>query len=176
MRNRTTRGGVFALALAIASGAACTAVADVQFPEASQTNASEAATAEFEAFYESIERALQTKDLDAIMNFYADDYLHHGITKKQLRFMCLEVFRDFTDLYSVHLFTKITVDRNDAILECTGGLFGIEPGHTDYTTVDQRVTLDHWLTGQDGEWKMVGGATHQSVRRRGAALELHPFF
>jgi hypothetical protein len=90
--------------------------------------------------------------------------------------MWLEVFGDFADLYSVHVFTKITVHGDDAILVCTGGLFGIAKEGEDYTTVDQWVTQNHWLTRVDGEWKMIGGATLQAPRKRGGRLELHPFF
>ncbi len=114
-------------------------------------NADEKTLREFTAFYDKIEEAMAAEDIDRIMDFYAEDYLHHGITKKQLKFMWLEVFGNFSDLYSVHVFTKITVHGNDAILVCTGGLFGIEDGRSDYTTVDQWVTQNHWLTKVGGK-------------------------
>ena len=170
------RSGMIAAAMGLALGFAGAAAADVQFPEQAKISADPKTVKEFEKFYEDIEKALKAKDLDAIMDFYADDYLHHGITNRQLRFMWLEVFSEFSDLYSVHVFTKITVHGNDAILVCTGGLFGIEDGRSDYTTVDQWVNVDHWLTKVGGRWKMIGGATNQSVRRRGGTMERHPFF
>jgi len=152
------------------------AQAEIQFPKAAKTNADEKTLAEFRAFYDEIEKALKEEDAGKIMSFYADDYLHHGITKKQLKFMWLEVFGAFSDLYSVHIFTEITIHGDDAILVCTGGLFGIAKGNKDYTTVDQWVTQNHWLTKVGGKWKMIGGATHFAPRKRGSRLELHPFF
>ena len=133
------------------------------------TNADERTIEEFRQFYEEIEKALKSENVDRMMEFYSDDYLHHGITKKQLKFMWLEVFTNFDDLYSVHVFTKITVAGDDAILVCTGGLFGVAGKGQDYTTVDQWVAQPHWLTRDDGKWRMVGGATHGSPRRRAAS-------
>ena len=96
------------------------AVADVQFPRAAKTNADEGTVREFEDFYEQIEAALTSEDIDRIMSFYAEDYLHHGITKKQLKFMWLEIFSEFSNLYSVHIFSRVDVHGGDAILVCTG--------------------------------------------------------
>jgi ketosteroid isomerase-like protein len=153
------------------------AVADVQFPKAEKTNADENVVQEFEAFYDQIEAALASEDIDRIMSFYAEDYLHHGITKKQLKFMWLEIFSEFSDLYSVHIFTRVDVHGGDAILVCTGALLGIPPEGGDYQTVDRWVSQNHWLTKVDGQWRMIGGATHESPAARGSRkLELHPLF
>ena len=170
------RSALIAAAICLSLAFTGPAAGEIQMPEAAKTNADARTTAEFEKFYEEIEAALKAKDLDKLISFYADDYQHHGITKKQLRFMWLEVLSEFSDLYSVHVFTRITVQGDDAILVCTGGLFGIEEGNTDYTTVDQWVKLNHWLTKVDGKWKMIGGATRSSPRGRGSASESHPFF
>ena len=175
MRFKALAAGLLALVIWL-PGYVPAADAQTQFPKPSRTNADARTLEEFRGFYDRIEKALQEEDIDKIMTFYTDDYLHHGITKKQLKFMWLEVFGNFADLYSVHVFTKITVHGDDAILVCTGGLFGIAKEGEDYTTVDQWVTQNHWLTRVDGEWKMIGGATHQAPRKRGARLEFHPFF
>ena len=37
----------------------------------------------------------------------------------------LAEFSAFSNLYSVHIFTEITIHGDDAILVCTGGLFGV---------------------------------------------------
>lgn len=153
-----------------------TARAETQFPKPSMINADAKMLEEFRLFYEDIEAALKKKDINEIMSFYGDDYLHHGITKKQLRFMWLEIFTNFEELYSVHVFTKISVQGNYAILVCTGGIFGIANKGEDYRTIDHWVAQNHWLTKVGGKWKMVGGATHHAPRRRGGKLELHPFF
>lgn len=149
--------------------------ADMQLPRPGKINADAKAVKDLGTFYEEIEKALRSKDIDKIMSFYAKDYLHHGITKKQLRFMWLEIFTKFEELYSVHVFSKIEVHGSDAILICTGALFGVENKGDDYQTVDRWVIQPHWLTRVDGEWKIIGGATHQAERGKGK-LALHPLF
>ena len=149
------------------------AVADVQFPKAAKTNADEGTVREFADFYDQIEAALASEDIDRIMSFYAEDYLHRGITKKQLKFMWLEIFSEFSELYSVHIFTRVDVHGGDAILVCTGALLGIPLEGGDYQTVDRWVSQNHWLTKVDGQWRMIGGATHESPTARGSRkLEL----
>ena len=131
---------------------------------------------ELKVFYDQIEVALHAEDIKTLMAFYADDYLHHGITSRQLRFMWLEIFNNFDKLYSAHIFTKIDLSEKDFIITCTGGLFGIPQGSKtgDYVTVDSWSNVNHWLTRIDDEWKMVGGGTHSQPGALG--LKLHPLF
>jgi ketosteroid isomerase-like protein len=175
MKLKTLAAALLAALIAI-SWSAPRAAAEVQFPREGMSNADEATTKEFDQFYEQIEQALQAEDMDKLMSFYAEDYLHHGITKKQLKFMWLEILSTYSDLYSVHVFTKITVHGGDAILICTGALFGISEEGGDYQTVDRWVTQNHWLTKVAGGWKMIGGAAHQAASSTGSRLELHPLF
>ena len=117
------------------------------------------------------------EDIDRLMSYYADDYLHRGITKKQLRFMWLEILSEFSELYSVHIFAKIDVHGGDAILACTGALLGIPLEGGDYQAVDRWVNQNHWLTKVGDQWKIIGGATHEVPSRPGSrTLELHPLF
>jgi ketosteroid isomerase-like protein len=151
--------------------------AEFQMPKPDRTNAEQQTQTDLEEFYTEIEAALSAEDLDRIMDFYADEYLHHGITKKQLRFMWLEIFSDYTDLYSVHIFSKIEVYGDDAILTCTGALLGIPVEGGDYEAVDRWVNQNHWLSKVDGQWRMIGGATQQRATTPGSGiLELHPLF
>ena len=168
---------VLSILLVSMIGPVPSAVAEIQFPKAGKTDADETVLNEFAGFYEQIEAALASEDIDRIMSFYAEDYLHHGITKKQLKFMWLEIFGEFSDLYSVHIFSRIDVHGGDAILVCTGALLGIPLEGGDYQTVDRWVSQNHWLTKVDGQWRMIGGATHESPTARGSRkLELHPMF
>ncbi len=164
--------GLIALAVPAADG-----WADMQLPKPGKTNADAATLAKFESFYAEIEAALAAEDIDRLMSYYAEDYLHHGITKKQLRFMWLEIFSEYSELYSVHIFSKIDVHGGDAILVCTGALLGIPPEGGDYQAVDRWVNQNHWLTRTGGQWRMVGGATHRAPGKSGSrAMELHPLF
>lgn len=176
MKNGAAAAALLVL-LVLMAGYVPRAGAEVQFPKPDRSNADEITLKEFQAFYDQVEAALATEDLDRLMTFYAEDYLHHGITKKQLRFMWLEIFSEFSELYSVHIFSKIDAQGNDAVLVCTGALMGVPPEGGDYQAVDRWVNQNHWLTKTDGGWRMIGGATHESAARAGSrSLELHPLF
>jgi hypothetical protein len=95
---RGTFSTVLSLLFASMTSPIPSAVAEVQFPKAEMTNADENALKEFAAFYDQVEAALAAEDIDRIMSFYAEDYLRNGITKKQLKFMWLEIFGEFSDL------------------------------------------------------------------------------
>ena len=71
----------------------------------------------------------------------------------------------------------LAVHGGDAILACTGALLGIPLEGGDYQAVDRWVNQNHWLTKVGGQWKMIGGATHEAPSRPGSrTLELHPLF
>ena len=153
------------------------AEAEIQFAKPDRINTDAATLKEFEEFYTRIEAALGAEDLGRMMSFYAEDYLHRGITKKQLKFMWLEIFGEYSDLYSVHIFSRIDVHGDDAILVCTGALLGVPLEGGDYEAVDRWVNQDHWLTKVGGKWQMIGGATHEVPTKPGSRrLELHPLF
>ena len=163
--------------LALVAGYPPGAGAEIQLSKPGKTNAAPATLKEFGGFYAQIEAALAAEDIDRMMGFYAEDYLHHGITKKQLKFMWLEIFGEFSELYSVHIFSRIDVHGTDAILVCTGVLLGVPPEGGDYQAVDRWVNQNHWLTKVGGAWKMIGGATIETPARPGSRrLELHPLF
>lgn len=156
--------------------AASPARADIQLPEEDKIVASSEAMQEFRVFYDEVEAALKAEDVDRIMALYADDYLHQGITKRQLRFMWLEIFNTYDDLYSIHAFSNIHVTGSDAILNCTGALMGIETGQKDFIAVDRWIMLNHWLTRIGGKWMMVGGASHTGATLKESKDDSHPLF
>ena len=123
-----------------------------------------------------METALKDEDIDKIMSFYSKDYLHRGINKNQLRFMWLEIFNTYKDLYSIHAFTRIDVNNNDAILNCTGALMGISKNEKDYEAIDRWIMQNHWISRIGNEWKIVGGATHSGATFKQSTQDAHPLF
>lgn len=156
--------------------AAPPAKAEIQLPEEEKIVANYQAMQQFRAFYDEVEAALKAEDINRIMALYADDYLHQGITKRQLRFMWLEIFNAYDELYSIHAFSKINVTGADAILNCTGALLGVEKKGEEYQAVDRWIMLNHWLTRINGKWKMVGGASHTGATLKEAKDDSHPLF
>lgn len=151
------------------------ALAEIQIPESATITTNEATLKELEVFYEEIEKALADEDIDKLMSFYAEDYLHRGITKRQLRFMWLEIFNTYQELYSIHAFSRIHVNGPDGILGCSGALLGVKKAGDEYSAVDRWVDTNHWVTKINGEWKMVGGASHKGATFK-KADNTHPLF
>ena len=148
----------------------------VNLPPLEKMQVNKKALNELMDFYEQIEVALHAEDIETLMTFYAEDYLHHGITRRQLRFMWLEIFNNFDKLYSAHIFTKVDLSGKDFIMTCTGGLFGIPHGSTtgEFETIGSWSKVNHWLSKMRGEWKIVGGGSF--IKTIALGEELHPLF
>ena len=79
----------------------------VNWPPLDKLKADKKTVKELTTFYKEMEAALHNEDIESLMSFYTDDYLHHGITKRELRFMWLEILNNYDDLYSSHILTKV---------------------------------------------------------------------
>ncbi|MBI5344674.1 MAG: hypothetical protein HZB83_04965 [Deltaproteobacteria bacterium] len=161
------------------------AMPHVQFPLSEDIKAGKESLKEIETLYAKVEEALMKKDVDGIMNFYANDYFHRGITKQQLRGLWSDIFAKFDKLNSIHIFTDISVRDNEAAIVCTGTLFGVPKGSKDgkHVSVDRWTNQSHYLSRTGGSWQIVGGASHwmteTKVNPGGAVeyqLEFHPLF
>ncbi len=149
---------------------------NVNWPSLDKLNADKKTLEEISVFYEKMTAALNNEEIESMMSIYADDYLQHGITNRELRFMWQEIFKNYDSLYASHILTKVDQSGSgrDVILKSTGGLFGISHGSTtgDFETVDSWAMVNHWMYKISGEWKLVGGAAHKKMGVLGE--EFHP--
>lgn len=159
----------------------------VQFPPSDAIQASKESVKELESFYAKVEEALIKKDVNALMAFYADDYFHNGITKDMIKALWTNIFKNFDNLNSIHVFSNVLVQEGEAVVACTGTLLGIPKDSKDrqYVTVDRWINQSHWLSKKADSWQIVGGATHwltemKTKVRHGRPieyqLEFHPLF
>lgn len=169
----------------LVNGNAFNAYAHVQLPPSEVMKANMQDVDDIVAAYDKIEKALANEDLEAIMAFYADDYMHQGITKNQIRGLWANIFSNFDNLNSAHIFSAVVARDNEAAVTCTGTLLGIPKVSKDkaYVAVDKWVNVKHYLSKKDGTWKIVGGASHWLVEpmvKYGEdakyQLEFHPLF
>jgi len=167
------------------SGTAHTAYAHVQLPPSEVIKANEKDVDDIVAVYDRLEKALAAEDIEAIMSFYADDYAHQGITKSQIRGLWANIFKNFDNLNSAHIFSAVVARENEAAVTCTGTLLGIPKDSKDkaYVAVDKWVNVKHYLSKKSGQWQIVGGASHWLVEpmvKYGEdvkyQLEFHPLF
>ena len=131
--------------------------------------------------FKKAENAVHSKDLDALMALYADNYKHTGYTKDSLRYEWKQLFDAYHDLSMTHVLTRIGVDTTKtpptADVTCTGSLWGIA------NETNQRVSIDSWfgevhyLIYTDGTWRIRGHAWEMlNTKDTRMARPPHPFF
>jgi hypothetical protein len=89
------------------------------------------------------DKALHQQDLDTLMNIYSKNYNYHGIDKAELRNIWQDLFTQYRDFSSTHVFSKIVVDEKKtsptAGITCTGSIWAIS------RVTGQRVNIDSWF-------------------------------
>jgi hypothetical protein len=125
------------------------------------------------------DEALRLQDLDALMTIYSKNYKYHGIDKIELRNIWQDLFRQYRDFSTTHIFSSMIVNAEKtppvAEITCTGSLWAMS------RLTGRRVSIDSWysevhhLVYEDGGWRIIG---HAWEAPRGAQYVLtpHPFF
>lgn len=129
--------------------------------------------------YHQADEALRRQDLDGLMNIYSKNYNYHGIDKIELRNIWQDLFRQYRDFSSTHMFSSITVNTTKkpptADITCTGSLWALSK------LTARRVNIDSWfgdvhhLVHEDGAWRITGHAW-EAPRDSRYVLNPHPFF
>ena len=129
--------------------------------------------------FHKADEALRRQDLDALMSIYSKNYNYHGIDKAELRNIWQDLFRQYRDFSSTHVFSSIAAARANtpptAEITCTGSLWAIS------RLTGQRVNIDSWysdvhhLVYENGVWGIQGHAW-EAPRDTRYVLSPHPFF
>jgi hypothetical protein len=126
------------------------------------------------------EAAVQARDLDGLMNFYAKAYNYHGLKPADVRRVWGEVFDHYRDLSSTHLFSGIKVFRSGPQLRaeiiCTGGLYGTEVEGSKKITLDSWFREVHYLVHEDEAWRFLGNAGDAPSATPFTSSPHHPLF
>ena len=131
--------------------------------------------------FKQAEDAVKHKDIESLVNLYADNYRHTGYTKDSLRYEWTQLFERYHDFSMTHVLTRIVVDRGrtppTADVTCTGSLWAIS------NETNQRVNIDSWfgevhyLIYTDGVWRLRGHAWEMlNPKDTRTAPPPHPFF
>jgi hypothetical protein len=131
--------------------------------------------------FKQAENALKRKDLDSLMNFYADNYQHTGFTKDRLRTEWERLFQDYRDFSATHVLTRIVVDADrvprTAQVTCTGSLWAIANDTNQRVNIDSWYNEVHYLAYVDGAWRIQGHAWEVvNPKDTRTARPPHPFF
>ena len=133
--------------------------------------------------FKRAEEALKRKDLDSLMEFYADTYQHRGFTKDSLKAEWKHLFGEYRDFSATHVLTlfEVVVDADKvpltAQVTCTGSLWAISNDSNRRVNLDSWYNEVHYLTYAEGAWRIQGHAWEvpnpQDAR---TARPPHPFF
>lgn len=129
--------------------------------------------------FELAEEAIKAHDLEKVMAIYSPYYNYHGLKKDDLRKIWKELFDEYQEIASTHLFTKMAKvgSGRDAVLEvtCTGHLWARSKTSGLYVPIDSWYEEVHYLGLEDGAWR-IRGNVGESPRVLPFGTAPHPLF
>ncbi|NGZ11447.1 MAG: hypothetical protein CV088_19095 [Nitrospira sp. LK70] len=125
------------------------------------------------------EEAIKAHDLEKVMGIYSPQYNYHGLKKDDIRKIWKDLFDEYQEIASTHLFTKMTKigAGRDAVLEvtCTGHLWARSKTSGLYVPIDSWYEEVHYLVLEDGAWR-IRGNVGESPRVLPFGTAPHPLF
>jgi hypothetical protein len=125
-----------------------------------QAETDENTVKELLAVFERADQAVKNRDIEGVMALYSRQYNYHGLKQPEIRKIWANLFDNYREIESTHLFSRIvSVGPGGSVeITCSGGVRGIS------------------RTGrEDGTWKIRGNlGDAQTVLPFGTAP--HPLF
>ena len=180
LQGRTVLATLTALMIVTASlAAAGTAEAKIVVPVDSVIEVDDATVTAVVADFERAEQAVKAHDLEAVMAVYSPQYNYHGLKKDDLRKVWKDLFDEYKEIASTHLFTKIAKvgSGSNVVLEvtCTGHLRALSKTSGLYVPIDSWHEEVHYLVFEEGGWR-IRGNVGESPRVLPFGTALHPLF
>jgi len=128
-------------------------------------------------FFQAAEKAVETKDLEALMELYSDNYSNGEHDKKAARQIWERIFSTFDTMAMRHnmKLEKISTEKNMIIFKCNGLLLGVPDIKKGPITIDNWNNQEHVLVKEAGKWKLIG--TYGLERKRlWFDKPMHPLF
>jgi ketosteroid isomerase-like protein len=129
--------------------------------------------------FDRAQESIRSRDLDALMSLYAQNYDYHGLKKVDIRKIWEELFAHYDFIANIHTFSaiKIVSSANGATAEitCTGSLWARSE------ETKQRIPIDSWhqevhhLVREKDGWRIVGNLGGEPVIRQFGSAP-HPLF
>ncbi|MBI5777512.1 MAG: hypothetical protein HY444_08985 [Nitrospirae bacterium] len=160
LRTLTAVGVVVATALFSGHGSVQPVAAKTQILAGTTLEADEQTVADILAVFDRAEKAIESRDLDGLMALYSKSYNYHGLHKSDIRKIWSDLFEQYRNIESVHLFTRIMKvgDGSDTIVEmtCTGSLRAVSKTSNLRVPIDSWYGEVHYLAQEDGAWRIRG--------------------
>ena len=132
---------------------------------------------EIMAFFRSAEKAIETKDLKALMDLYSENYKDGDHDKKSAEKIWARIFDRFETMATHHnmKLVNMSADKNMVVFRCSGLLLGVPDPKEGPITIDNWTLQDHVLVKEAGKWKLIG--TYGIERKRlWFDKPMHPLF
>ncbi|MBT4522511.1 MAG: hypothetical protein HOC23_21150 [Halieaceae bacterium] len=128
-------------------------------------------------FFHEAEMAIETKDIDALMDLYSDNYTDGAHDRDSARAIWARIFDTFDTMATHHnmKLVNVTAKKNVVIFRCSGLLLGVPDVKRGAITIDNWNQQDHVLALEAGKWKLLG--TYGEKRNRlWFDKPMHPLF
>lgn len=128
-------------------------------------------------FFQAAEKAVETKNLEALMELYSDNYSNGIHDKKAARQIWERIFSTFDAMAMRHnmKLEKISTEKNMVIFQCNGLLLGVPDIKKGPITIDNWNNQEHVLVKEAGQWRLIG--TYGPERKRlWFDKPMHPLF
>lgn len=181
IQGRSLLGGVIHLIILIAflAGIETTEAKIVVPPSGSVIEVDGATLKSIVDTFEQAEEAIKAHDLEKVMAIYSAQYNYHGLKKDDLRKIWKDLFDEYQEIASTHLFTKMAkvgAGRNTVLeVTCTGHLWARSKTSGLYVPIDSWYEEIHYLVLEDGAWR-IRGNVGESPRVLPFGTAPHPLF
>ena len=155
---------------------------DMYVDYAAKQQLGEQTFSELMVFFHEAEKAIETKDLKALMGLYSESYTDGEHNKKSAEEIWERIFATFEMTATRHnmRLVKMAEDKNMVIFRCSGLLLGVPNQNAKMKqkgpiTIDNWALQDHVLVKEAGKWKLIG--TYGTERKRlWFDKPMHPLF
>lgn len=113
---------------------------------------------EVSMFFQATQRAIETKNTDALMAQYSDHYRDGDIDKKTVEQAWRRIFSRVDSMAALNnmKLVNISVDGNMVVLQSSGLLVGVPADEKWPVTIDSWNNQDQILVKEAGTWKLIG--------------------
>lgn len=149
----------------------------LNFDSSSRTVIGEKNFKEISQFFHDAEVAIETKNMEALMDLYSDNYINGPHKKESVKRIWKTIFSQFDGLYTMHnmRFVTSSADSGVIIVNCSGLLMGIPKGESGFIALDNWVNNDHIFAKEKGQWRLIG-TSGKELKRFWFDKPLHPLF
>jgi len=153
------------------------AVAETLLLPGTEAEADEKTVKELLAVFERADQAVKNRDIEGVMALYSKQYNYHGLKKPDIRKIWADLFDNYKEIESTHLFSRIVpVGPGESVeITCSGGVRAVSKISNLRVPIDSWYGEVHYMVKENGTWKIRGNLGDvQTILPFGTAP--HPLF